>query len=267
MFALAAAALGAPQAQMPSNDISRLNAADEAIVDAPFAPAMARDALRTNIASLEARRAARLLLPGTLPDSRSSNSMGWSIPDQDYWQSIPEPARTIPVDWSRFPSVRYTNSQLGGVREVRLAIGTEYDQWLLSDPTHRLSACISVNRSTRKVYFMEIARSDSPLDAGKAKWVFHAGFDNCYSCHPSGPRAIRPLDERGVNTSALAQFNRRILGYHACDFGNTLGPRGEPIVDRSCMSCHNGVNRGKLYSIHQKSVDFKKDDELTMPAG
>lgn len=272
LFALTAAAFGAPQAQQDKRAIDldppnlSLSRTDEAVVNAPFAPTGARPLLRSNITALEARRAVKLLLPRSIPDPPNPKSMGWIISDIEYWQSIPEPAKTIPDDWSRFPVVRYTNSQLGGVREVRLAVGREYDQWLLSDPTHKLTACISVQRSTRKVYFMEIVRGESPVDKGK--WVFHAGFDNCYSCHPSGPRAIRPIDEQGVDRSVLASFNRRILAYHGCDYGDVLGgtSRGPTESDSRCTGCHNGVNRGKLYGIHQKTIDFKKVDERTMPA-
>ena len=263
LIALAAAALAAPQAQTSYN----LNQADETVALFPFSPPEARPLLRSNIAALEARRTARLLLPRIAPDNPNPYLMGWRIPDQEYWQTIPGPAKTIPDDWTRFPAMRYTNSQLGGVREVRLAVGQVYDQWLLSDPTHKLFACISVEKSTRRIYFMEIARSEIPADKGK--WVYHAAFDNCYSCHPSGPRAIRPLDDQGVDRAILQSFNRRILAYHACDYGNTVSEavRGNPVSDSACSGCHNGVNRGKLYGIHQKTIEFKKEMERTMPMG
>ncbi len=266
LFALAAAAFATPQAP---NNIHRvdLTPADEAVVNAPFAPPDARPHLRSYIAALEARRTARLLLPKTTLDPPNPSSMGWSMTDQDYWKGIPDPAKAIPDDWAQLPVVRYTNSQLGGLREVRLAAGPEYDQWLLSDPTHKLSACISVQRSTHRVFFMEIARNTSPGDKGK--WVFHPGFDNCYSCHPSGPRAIRPLQEQGVDLSALANFNRRILAYHACAFGDEVGAnqRAQPVNDSACSGCHNGTERSKLYGIHAKTIEFKKTDECTMPVG
>jgi hypothetical protein len=192
--------------------------------------------------------------------------MGWNSSDKEYWDSIPEEAKTIPSDWTKFPVVRYTNSQLGGVREVWLAAGNEYDQWLLSDPTHKLNACISVQRSTRRVYFMEIARGESAADHGK--WQYHPAFDNCFSCHPSGPRVIRPLEEQGVDRSILARFNRRILAYRACDFGSALDEkhRGPQASDTACTACHNGIDRGKLYEAHMKTIEFKTSMEKTMPA-
>jgi hypothetical protein len=267
LLVLAAAAFAAapPGANDPVN--LKLDRADEAVVNAPFAPLDSRPLLRTIIASLEARRTDRALLPTTAPEPRIPNQMGWSVSDQVYWQSIPAAAREIPIDWNQFPVVRYTNSQLGGVREVRLATTQNYDQWLLSDPTHKLSACISVEKSTHKVYFMEIARSDNPADKGK--WIYHAAFDNCYSCHPSGPRAIRPLEEADVDRSQLAQFNRRILAYHACDYGDAVNvkDRGLPVSNSACKSCHNGVNRGNLYGIHEKTIEFKQVFEKTMPPG
>ena len=101
--------------------------------------------------------------------------------------------------------MRFTNTELGGVREVRLHWGHEYDQWLLRDPRHQLTACICVHCGTRRVYFMEIARQ--PDDA----WNLKQTRDNCYSCHPSGPRVIRPLEEPGVDRRTLARVNRTIL--------------------------------------------------------
>lgn len=264
---LAAAAVGAPQAAQPareSNELS-LTRAEEAVIESPFAPRDSRALLLSSLAAIESAHVTKSLLPRISPDPPTPKTMGWRVPDEAYWRSIPEHARTIPKDWSRLACVRFTNSQLGGIREVRLAIGAEYDQWLLSDPRHNLSACISVHRRTHRVYFMEVAVSAAPGDAGK--WVYHAAFDNCFSCHPSGLRAIRPLDEHGVDTTVLARFNRRILSYHACDYGDSVDPevRGESIPATGCGECHNGVNRGKLYDINRKTIGFKTEKELTMP--
>ena len=245
-----------------------LSPADLSVIQAPFAPPGSRDLLRTRLAGIAARHDANLLLPKAgPPTSPDARTMGWSKPDLEYWRSIPEAAKTIPQDWSRLPGVRYANSELGGMREVRLLVGLVYDQWLLTDPRHNLYACISVERRTRRVYFMEIARAKAT--AKSEKWEYHSPFDNCYSCHPSGPRAIRPLNEQGVDSQLLAKFNRRILGYHACDFGDSVDEtrQGEPVAEGGCKACHNGVNRGRLYAVHRHTMEFKAEQEKTMPPG
>jgi hypothetical protein len=187
--------------------------------------------------------------------------MGWALPDREYWQRMPPAARQLPSDWSRLPVVRFTNSEIGGVREVRLYRGAEYDQWLLRDPLHHLTACISVQRATRRVYFMQVGRQPD------GQWGLKVSDDLCYSCHPSGPRVIRPLDEPRVDQRTLARFNRLILSYGACDFGDSVAAwmRSLPSNETSCIPCHNGVRRGRLYAIHHRPVQFKVEKEGTMP--
>jgi hypothetical protein len=187
--------------------------------------------------------------------------MGWTRPDRDYWQHIPPAARQILPDWSRLPVVRFTNTELGGVREVHLRQTQAYDQWLLRDPLHGLTACISVQRATRRVYFMELAQQPD------GTWGFTRAHDNCYSCHPSGPRVIRPLEEPRVDRRTLERFNRRLLAYGACDFGDSVDAeaRGEPRDDARCSGCHDGVRRGRLYQAHARPILFKTTQERTMP--
>ncbi|HLV80676.1 MAG TPA: hypothetical protein VKT32_10355, partial [Chthonomonadaceae bacterium] len=147
------------------------------------------------------------------------------------------------------------------IREIRLRAGPEYDQWLLRDPLHDLTACISVQRLTHRVYFMEVAPDPD------GSWRYQPSRDNCYSCHPSGPRVIRPLEETGVDAALLARFNRRILSYGACHFGQGVLPpsRGEPISDSRCAGCHDGVRRGRLYTLQARAIRFKMELERSMP--
>jgi hypothetical protein len=187
--------------------------------------------------------------------------MGWSLPDPEYWQRIPPAARQIPSDWSGLPVLRYTNTEVGGARELRFRQAGEYDQWLLRDPLRHLTACISVHRATRRVYFMEVARQRD------GEWSLRVAADPCYSCHPSGPRVIRPLNEPQVDRRLLAEFNRRILSYGACDFGDSVGAelRRQPLPNTGCRGCHNDVRRGRLYAVHQRPISFKVHHEETMP--
>ncbi|HZT40736.1 MAG TPA: hypothetical protein VFA07_01035 [Chthonomonadaceae bacterium] len=234
------------------------------IIRNPFAPKSRREDLRSSIARHIAHRHLLSLLPapdaGRLSDVAGAG-MGWALPDRTYWQRIPSAAQQIPKDWSGLPVVRFPNAELGGIREIRLRAGPEYDQWLLKDPLHGLTACISVQRITHRVYFMEIARKQD------GSWHLQPSQDNCYSCHPSGPRVIRPLEEAHVDPATLARFNRRILAYGACDFGSSVDPalRGEPVTDTRCTGCHDDVRRGKLYAINARAIHFKMDLEDSMP--
>ena len=108
---------------------------------------------------------------------------------------------------------------------------------------------------------MEITR----LDTGA--WVPKQAKDLCYSCHPSGPRALRPLTEPGADSHQLEVFNRRILSYGVCDFGDAVNvrTRGKPSTDSRCTGCHDGVARGKLYGIHLPAIQFKTERDATMP--
>jgi hypothetical protein len=247
------ATAGPPPAPIQPATVTRgaLLACEEALVRDPFAPLAARRRLASAV------RAAHW----GHPSRARRQGMGWSLPDREYWRRIPPAARDIPRDWSDLPAVFFTNTDVGGRREVRLRAGPQYDQWLLSDPIHHLTACISVHRATRRVYFMEVARQP---DGG---WDLRVSADRCYSCHPSGPRVIRPLNEPQVDRRRLTEFNHRVLAYGACDFGDSLTDelRRCPVNEAECTGCHNGSRRGRLYGIHRRVVLFKMEREQTMP--
>jgi hypothetical protein len=241
---------GCPPATIQDPGVCPLAPVEEAIVREPFAP----KAVRGRLAKAAARAKPK-------PPSSKREGMGWTQPDREYWRRIPAAAKEIPRDWSALPVVRFTNTEVGGPREVRLRRGPAYDQWLLRDFYRRITACISVNRATRRVYFMEVGRQPD------GRWDLRVSADKCYSCHPSGPRVIRPLNEPKVARRQLAEFNRRILAYGACDFGDSLSDelRWHPIDDEPCAGCHNGARRGRLYGIHRRAITFKMDREATMP--
>jgi hypothetical protein len=234
----------------PPRGLRALSPVEEAIVREPFAPKAARRRLATVVVRAKER-----------PPLKKRDGMGWAQPDPVYWQRIPPAARAIPRDWSPLPVVYFTNTEVGGRREVRLREGPEYDQWLLRDPLHHLTACISVHRATRRVYFMEVARQPD------GDWDLRVSADKCYSCHASGPRVIRPLDEPQVDRQTLAAFNRRILSYGACDFGDSVPEEQQfrSMDDAGCAGCHDGTRRGRLYSVHRPMILFKLDREETMP--
>lgn len=86
------------------------------------------------------------------------SGMGWRWPDGQYFDHIPVEARSIPTDWSAFPGIQFDNTEIGGLRKIYLHTTPHYDQWLLHDRANKLYACISVERTTRRVYFFEICR-------------------------------------------------------------------------------------------------------------
>ena len=235
---------------------------EEAVLRNPFPSDSASRRLIQDLIAHEQSRRWEAFLPAEqrtrVPDN---GGMGWAVSDAEYWRRMPPEARAIPIDWSRLGAFRFTNTQISGQREIRLSVQGEYDLWLLRDPLHELLACISVHRPTRRVWFMEITRSET------GAWIPLRAKDPCYSCHPSGPRVIRPLAEPGMDRDGLDRFNRRILSYGACDFGDTVDrrTRGEPYVDDRCDGCHNGSDRGKLYGIHARLIRFKKEQQETMP--
>lgn len=253
---------GGGQAPAGSPPTHLLTPFEESLVRSPFPGPDASFRLKQNLMAREQHRRQIESLPESQrPGTPDNGGMGWAVSDAEYWRQIPVEARAIPLDWSRLPAVRFTNTQLGGTREICLAVQKEYDLWLLRDPLHELTACISVHRATRRAYFMEIG-----LQAN-GTWTPRRAKDHCYSCHPSGPRILRPLAEPGLDHQRLEQFNRRILGYGACDLGDSVDrkTRGKPYADTRCIGCHNGVDRGKLYAIHRRPIQFKTEMEGTMP--
>jgi len=262
--------LTAALAQPPAGQIASpagtgarsLTSADEEILRSPFPSDAASARLMRGFAErAKYRRWLASLPPDQRPKIPDSGGMGWSVPDAEYWQRIPPEARAIPTDWSSLAAVRFNNTQVSGEREIRLSVQGDYDLWLLSDPLHDLTACISVHRPTRRVWFMEITRGTD------GDWVPKRSKDPCYACHPSGPRVLRPLAEPGIDRERLALYNRRILSYGACDFGDTVdrSTRGQPYENGRCSVCHNGIDRGRLYDIHQKIIQFKTQQDETMP--
>ena len=193
-------------------------------------------------------------------DQPDTDDMGWRWRDRDYYRRVPAEARQLPPDWTRYPGVRFENTELGGTRRIWLHETPHFDQWLLSDPEHELRACLAVERTTRKVYFFEVKRR-------RGAWVQAKADDNCYSCHPSGPRVIRTIPGKGVDAALLGEFNRRILAYGACDFwgSEVTRYRGKPWSDSRCTTCHNGTARGRLYQIHRDPIRFKLTAERSMP--
>lgn len=190
-----------------------------------------------------------------------TKDMGWRWHDQSYYARIPLAARRVPADWAPLPHIRFTNSELGAERRLWLRVGPQYDQWLLHDSSNDIHACISVDRATKKVYFFEFEKSRG------GQWRRAGTTDNCYSCHPSGPRVIRPLAQAKVDRQVLATFNRRILSYGLCDFWGSVNTQilGKPLADQRCLGCHDGAQRGRLYAIHTDPVLFKTRIERTMP--
>jgi len=232
------------------------------IISNPFAPRDRREDMLLAAESRAAKREMESILPKSMrgPNNKKPG-LGWALPDDEYWRNVPAEAKRIPEGWMRSPALRFTNSELGGIRELRLLAGHRYDYWLLNDPLHELRACMSIEKRTRRVYFFEFAIDRNGRVVRKSTW------DQCYTCHASGPRIVRPFDEPMVDRAMLGRLNRKLLAYGACDFGNSVdrAARGEPLKSSTCNGCHNGVFRGKLFEVHQRLVDFKTKVDCTMP--
>lgn len=260
--------LGAGLAEAPERQNSAaaagrlLTPRDISILRNPSPPDAASARLVGGLVALRKSRLELASLPESLrPKQPDSGGMRWSLPDLDYWRTIPPEARAIPSDWSRLIEARIVNSKIDGERSIRLSIQGEYDLWLLDDPLHDITACISVHRRTRRVWFMQIARSST------GAWKPVRAKDACYSCHASGPRLLRPLPLPGVDRRVVYLFNRRMLSYGACDFGESIDKtaRGPALEDNRCSGCHNDVDRGRLYAVHARLVQYKTEQEQTMP--
>jgi hypothetical protein len=263
---LVAAAMAQPAHESGGNCAARpehtLSAAEEQIASDPWPSSAAAYTLFEGLVKGRVYRQRLAAMPPALrPKIPDDGGMGWAVPDEAYWRQIPAPAKEIPTDWSTLPAAYFNNTQVDGVREVRLLVHGDYDLWLLRDPLHELTACISVHRPTHRVWFMEIARG------ADGDWRPRRSKDPCYACHPSGPRVIRPILESGVDPERIELFNRRMLSYGACDFGGMVDPakRGEAVRDDRCTGCHNGTDRGRLFGIHDRLIRFKTGEELTMP--
>ncbi len=263
---LMCAGLAQPSTPVPSTPgrlAERAVSTDEAaILENPAPPNAASYRLIGDLIALRQKRRRLNALPDTGPaQTPDSGGMGWAVSDAEYWRRIPVRARAIPNDWTGLSEVLITNAKIDGVREIRLSIQGDYDLWLLKDRIHEITACISVHRPTRRVWFMQFARNEN------GAWSPVRAMDRCYSCHASGPRILRPLPLPGVDLKQVSQFNRRMLSYGACDFGDTVdeSTRGATIVDGRCVTCHNGADRGKLYTIHVPLIQYKTRQEQTMP--
>jgi hypothetical protein len=92
-----------------------------------------------------------------------------------------------------------------------------------------------------------------------AKGVAFAGND-CFHCHASGPRFIRPIrPDLLVGAETAAAFNERIAanGYVETHFGagDPQMPTGPALAATACVSCHQvGGERAPLYRIQADSI-------------
>ena len=192
---------------------------------------------------------ARLLYPYS--PERAGQTMGWTLPDREYTAAIPLEAKVIPRDLSALPALKFNNLEIRGERELRWRSHGEYDQWFLRDNTRKLNALMAIHRETRRVYFFEYRWRGGHL-------VFDQSKESCYSCHASGPRLIRTYRLDKVDPVRLAEFNRKLLSYGAGQFGETVDPQrlGPALADDRCAGCHDGLTRGRLYSIHLPTVSY-----------
>src|SRR5947209_7962232 len=85
----------------------RLAPAAEYAASHPFEDAVTAQRLRQRLA---ADRYGKDTLPAPC------SGMGWRWPDAEYFARIPEEAKRLPDDWSVLPSVRFQNTDVGGMR-------------------------------------------------------------------------------------------------------------------------------------------------------
>ncbi len=263
LFAQVAGLSGAKM--MPDDDHKSMSARGsvcEQIATNPFAPADRRENMILAAESRAARREIESMLPKSMrgPNEKKPG-LGWSVSDQEYWRTIPAEAKRIPKNWMRLSALRFTNTELGGTRQLRYVAGEQYDYWLLNDPLHELRACMSIERNTRRIFFFEFTMDRDGKVVRKSTW------DQCYTCHASGPRIIRPFDEPMVDRALLERFNRKLLSYGACDFGVSVdkAARGQRTMNPACDGCHDGKLRGMLFNVHRHLIDFKTRVDCTMP--
>ena len=252
---IAAAALSSPPAP-------RLSALQHSIIAHPYPPASALARLKRGLDAKDAEARLNQLVPLSARLAFSpGDGMGWAVPDEQYYAEMPAAARAIPLHWKSFPSVRFVNSELGGVRTVALRQSKDWDQWLLSDPRHALHAVISVNLHTRHVWFMEVRRQPD------GSWRLTRSRDTCFTCHPGGPRVIRPMPGSVTSAAVMAAYNTRIMRYGSCRFGAALTPAvtGGEIHNPGCVRCHNGAVQARLYQANDRVIRFKTLMDGTMP--
>lgn len=207
---------------------------------------------------LDAEQRARLLFPQH--PELAGRTMGWTLPDREYTESIPIEAKVVPRDLSALPVLRFNNLEIQGERELRWRSHGEYDQWFLHDITRKLSALMAIHRQSKRAYFFEYRWKSGRV-------VYDQSTESCYSCHASGPRLIRTYDLEKVDATRLGEFNRRLLSYGAADFGESVDQDrlGPPLTDERCSACHNGTTRGRLYAMHLPTMAYYLQSLRVMP--
>lgn len=194
--------------------------------------------------------------------NRGDYGMGWTRPDADYFARIPKEAREIPESLAGLPVVKFNNAQIEGLREIYFREHGAYDQWFLWDRTRKVRACIAIQRETKRIHFFEYGFDRHRL-------VRDPSMTNCFQCHASGPRLIRTYMIAKVHQPTLDAFNKRLLGYGAVDFGDSIDAKrlGPAVADPRCVACHNDVLRGRLYLPHADMMRYYLNDLHAMPPG
>ncbi|MDE2126545.1 MAG: hypothetical protein KGJ62_08145 [Armatimonadetes bacterium] len=239
-----------------------LNTVERRIIQNPYPPVSALARLKRGLRARDAEARLNQLVPLSARLAFSPGTgMGWAIPDEQYYAAMPAAARTIPLHWRSYPSVQFVNSELGGVRTVALHRSKGWDQWLLSDPRHSLHAVMSIDLHTRHVWFMEVRRQPN------GSWRLTRSRDTCFTCHPGGPRIIRPMPGSVAGTSTLTAFNTRIMRIGPCGFGTAVTPAvtGRAVNNPGCIGCHNGAAEARLYQANDRVIRFKSRIDRTMP--
>lgn len=266
--ALSGAARPAPTLPGPVHEETGAPAPDEALLESfllPVPKGYRASGLKGTPATpdpIKMSKAERLRVEFPYRRPKESDGMGWVRPDHQYFNLINKKARQIPRSLEHLPVVRFNNLDESREREIRFRQHGEYDQWFLHDFTKDFTSLLVIHRKTRHAYFFDYDWEDDDI-------YLITTISNCFSCHPSGPRAIRTYATRKTDAAVLRAFNRRILSYGAIRYGDNIDPKrlGPALDDARCTPCHDGNNRGRIYRVHGVPLAYYLKKVRNMPPG